>query len=625
MDYKALGLTAGIEIHQQLDTGEKLFCRCPTTLRETSDHSGEFFRYLRATESELGEIDRAAQEEMKRDRKFVYYTYDTTCLVENDEEPPAPLNAEALDLCLTIAKMFSMTPVPQLHTMRKLVIDGSNTSGFQRTALVALNGTIPQSIVPGGGEIETICLEEEAAQRVKDDIFSLDRLGIPLVEITTSPCMHTPEEVQKAAEYIGMVLRSTGKVKRGIGTIRQDVNISIAGGARVEIKGVQELDLLAEVVRREAVRQTNLLALRDGLVSRGAVVDEGRITDVTGLFKDTKSAILKKAKKIEAVTLPGFAGLVGREIQPGRRLGSEISDYAKKCGVGGIFHTDELPAYGITDSEVARLRAHCKAGEADCVILAAGASAKQAACAMQQVIVRARMALSGVPEETRKMLEGGSTAYMRPLPGAARMYPETDVLPVLIDEKRWNAVAVPELLTEKVKRVSARFVADYRFNPAFATQVASSEYLPRIERAIHEGINPDLAASTIVRVATELRREGTDIENLFAVDTDLKILHAVKDGKMAKEAIKDVFLSVASGTTLDDAIAKLAPAVSREELERIVRKILAERADFVQQKQKAALGPLMGVVMAEVRGSVDGKVVSEILRKELDKVLAKGN
>jgi len=246
MDYKKAGLVAGIEIHQQMDTKEKLFCHCPTMLRDTAEHSGEFFRYLRATESEMGEIDRAAKEEMKRDRKFRYYTYDTTCLVENDEEPPAPLNVEALSVCLTIAKMFSMTPIPQVHVMRKLVIDGSNTSGFQRTALVAVNGALPN-----GGQIETICLEEEAAQRVQDDTFSLDRLGIPLVEITTSPCMHSPEEVQQVAEHIGMVLRSTGKVKRGIGTIRQDVNISIAGGARVEIKGVQELDLIAEVVRRE--------------------------------------------------------------------------------------------------------------------------------------------------------------------------------------------------------------------------------------------------------------------------------------------------------------------------------------------------------------------------------------
>ena len=418
MDYNAIGLTAGIEIHQQLNTKEKLFCHCLTLLRDSIEHSGEFFRYLRVTESEMGEIDRAAQEEMKRDRKFQYYTYDTTCLVENDEEPPAPLNDEALSVCLTIAKMFGMTPVRQVHTMRKLVIDGSNTSGFQRTALVAMNGTLPN-----GGEIETICLEEEAAQRVRDDIFSLDRLGIPLIEITTSPCMHTPEDVQKNAQYISMVLRSTGKVKRGIGTIRQDVNISIRGGARVEIKGVQELNLIAEVVRREVQRQQSLLSIRHELIQRKASVQDNS-QNVGDLFRETKSPVLKKAKRIYALRLEGFSGLVGREIQPDRRLGSEMSDYAKKCGVGGIFHTDELPAYGVTADEVARLRVRMNAGDQDCVVIVAAVNDTQAACALNQVIIRALLALSErpVPEETRKMLDDGSSAYMRPLPGAARMY-----------------------------------------------------------------------------------------------------------------------------------------------------------------------------------------------------------
>jgi len=610
MDYKALGLVAGIEIHQQLDTKEKLFCHCPTTLREVAEHNGEFSRYLRATVSEMGEIDRAAKEEMKSDRKFLYYAYDTTCLVENDEEPPAPVNDEALSVCLTIAKMFGMTPVPQVHTMRKLVIDGSNTSGFQRTALVAFRGALPD-----GGEIETICLEEEAAQRVKDDIFSLDRLGIPLIEITTSPCMHTPEDVQKVAEYIGMVLRSTGKVKRGLGTIRQDVNISIAAGARVEIKGVQELDLIAEVVRREVQRQQNLLSLRDELRQRGAAVDATTGTDVTALFKDTKSAVLKKAKKIHAIVLKGFAGLVGREIQPERRLGSEMSDYAKKCGVGGIFHTDELPAYGVTAEEVASLRSYMKAVEQDCVILVAGASEKQASCAIAQVITRATIALSDkpVPEETRKMLESGSTAYMRPLPGAARMYPETDVLPVVIDDARWGTVVVPELLTAKAER----FAAAYGIERNYALQLAASEKLPLFEQAIAEGIKPKLAVFTILSTTTELRRDGVDIAKI-PDKAYLDTWHAVESGKAAREAIPEIFRSIAGGSTFAEALSKLAPAVSREELETIVRKIIAERKDFVAQKGRAALGPLMGVVMAEVRGSVDGKVVSEILKKEIE-------
>jgi glutamyl-tRNA(Gln) amidotransferase subunit E len=610
MDYKALGLVAGIEIHQQLDTREKLFCHCPTALCEIAEHNGEFSRYLRATVSEMGEIDRAAQEEMKHNRKFRYYTYDTTCLVENDEEPPAPVNDEALAVCLTIGKMFGMTPVPQVHTMRKLVIDGSNTSGFQRTALIAFNGTLPN-----GGQIETICLEEEAAQRVKDEVFSLDRLGIPLVEITTSPCMHTPEDVQKVAEYIGMVLRSTGKVKRGLGTIRQDVNISIAEGARVEIKGVQELDLIAEVVRREAQRQQNLLSIRDELRKRNASLGATAGTEVTGLFKETKSMVLKKAKKIHAVVLVGFAGLVGREIQPDRRLGSEISDYARKCGVGGIFHTDELPAYGVTAEEVAHLRTHLRAGEQDCIILVAGASEKQAACAISQVILRARLALSDkpVPEETRKMLESGSTAYMRPLPGAARMYPETDVLPVLIDEVRWDAVVIPELLTEKAQR----FTTEYGIEKNYALQLASSEKLPLFNEAVKEGIKPKLAAFSILSTSTELRRDGVDIRKI-PDQAYLDTWHAVQSGKAAREAIPDILRNIAGGSSFDNALAQLAPHVSREELEKIVKKIIVERTDFIAQKGKAALGPLMGVVMAEVRGSVDGKVVSEILKREIE-------
>jgi len=614
MDYKALGLVAGIEIHQQLDTKEKLFCHCPTTLREVQEHNGEFFRYLRATVSEMGEIDRAAREEMKNNRKFQYYAYDTTCLVENDEEPPAPLNDEALTVCLTIGKMFGMTPVPQLHTMRKLVIDGSNTSGFQRTALVAFNGRLPN-----GGEIETICLEEEAAQRVKDEVFSLDRLGIPLVEITTSPCMHTPEEVQSVAEHIGMVLRSTGKVKRGIGTIRQDVNISIAEGARVEIKGVQELDLIAEVVRREVQRQQNLLRIRDELITRGSTTEGASGLDITSLFKETKSAVLKKAKKIHAVTLKGFAGLVGREIQPERRLGSEMSDYAKKCGVGGIFHTDELPAYGVTAEEVAMLRSYMNAGENDCVILVAGASDKQAACAISQVITRAAIAYSDkpVPEETRKMLESGSTSYMRPLPGAARMYPETDVLPVIISDERWSAVTIPELLTAKAER----FSREYGIEKNYALQLAGSDKLPLFDRAVREGIKPKLAAFTLLSTVTELRREGIDVRALTD-EAYLAIWHAVEDGKAAKEAVPDLIRSMAEGTAFEAAIAKLGPSVSRSELEAIVRKIIANRSDFVAEKGKGALGPLMGIVMAEVRGSVDGKVVSEILRKEIEAVTA---
>jgi glutamyl-tRNA(Gln) amidotransferase subunit E len=605
MDYENLGLKAGIEIHQQLNTREKLFCRCPTVLRKFDERTGEFFRYLRATESELGEIDEAAKEEMKQERQFCYYAYDTTCLVEYDEEPPAPLNPEALEICCTIARTLSMTPIGQVHTMRKLVIDGSNTSGFQRTALVAMDG-----LLPNGGSIETICLEEEAAQRVEGNTFSLDRLGIPLVEITTSPCMKTPEEVREIAAYLGMVLRSTGRVKRGLGTIRQDVNISIRDGARVEIKGVQELDLIAEVVKREALRQVNLLSIRDQLMGRGASVVQEPV-DVTGIFGTTKSSILKRASCILAVRLPGFAGLVGREIQPGRRLGSEFSDYARKCGVGGIFHTDELPAYGIMAGEVAELRARLSAEDDECIILVAADPGK-ARCAAQQVVIRAGWALRGIPEETRKMLEEGCTAYMRPLPGAARMYPETDVVPVTISSDWFDSLPLPELLTEK----RDRFVRDLQLDPALASQLAASEQVFLFERMVAAGISPALAARTLLSTMKELSRAGTDVRNISDQEI-LDILSAVEQGKAAKEAIPAILGMVSSGVPVSEALRECAPAMSREELRAIVKKIVEERSDFVIERGNGALGPLMGPVMNEVRGSVDGKLVSEVLRQEI--------
>lgn len=609
MDYEVLGLKAGIEIHQQLNTEEKLFCHSPTVIRDTDEHFDVVQRYLHTTASETGDIDRAAAEEAMQRRLFTYYTYDTTGLVEIDEEPPAPLNREALNIVLIIAKLFSMTPLPEIHTMRKIIVDGSATSGFQRTALVALNGKIGETC-----RIETVAVEEEACQRVEDTIFSVDRLGIPLIEITTAPCMKTPQEVHDVAQYIGMVLRSTGKVKRGLGTIRQDVNVSIAKGARVEIKGVQDLDLIAEVVDREVRRQLSLLAIRDELLARNASVP-GEIYDVTGIFEGTKSNVLKNAQCILGTVLRGFNGLVGTEIQPGRRLGSEMSDYAKKCGVGGLFHTDELPAYGVTADEVEKLRKETGAGPDDAVIIVA-ATNQECQCAMKMIIHRAEMAFEGVPEETRKMLEGGSTAYMRPLPGAARMYPETDVFPVPVSEDDYNGIVIPELLTDKEKR----FITEYGFDEALAHNIVYSEKLPLFERAVMEGIKPMFAVRTILASLKELSRSGEDAEKL-SDDKIIAVMKAIECGKAAKEAIFDILSACTKGMSVKEAISKVAPAFSREELCHLVKAIVSDRAEFIKERGKAALGPVMGVVMKEVRGRIDGKIVSEVLNSELEKMI----
>jgi glutamyl-tRNA(Gln) amidotransferase subunit E len=609
MDYEALGLKAGLEIHQQLNTKEKLFSHSPSFVRDTAEHNGEVRRYLRVATSEMGDVDRAAKEEQMNKRLFTYYTYDTTGLVEIDEEPPAPLNPDALGIVLTLAKMFNMTPLPEICTMRKMVVDGSATSGFQRTSLVALNGSILNFC-----RIETVAVEEEACQRIEDTIFSVDRLGIPLIEITTSPCMKTPDEVHDVAQYIGMTLRSTGRVKRGLGTIRQDVNISIRDGARVEIKGVQELDLIAEVVRREVQRQLSLLAIRDELTARNALVN-GEVYDVTAVFAKTKSQVLKKAKVILGTVLHGFAGLVGMEIQPGRRLGSEMSDYAKKCGVGGLFHTDELPAYGVTEEEVRILKETLGAGREDAVIIVA-ATEQKCRCAMQMIIRRAKMAFEGIPEETRKMLEGGSTAYMRPLPGADRMYPETDILSVPVTEEYWNSIATPELLTVKAER----FVSEYGLDPGMAHQMAFSEKLPLFERAVSEGIRPVFAARTILASLKELSRAGIS-EDDIPDDSIIGVMKTIEAGNAAKEAVLDILTACAKGMSVSDAVSRVAPAFSREELQDLVHNIVSDRVEFIRSRGKAALGPVMGIVMNEVRGRIDGKVVSEVLNDELGRIV----
>jgi glutamyl-tRNA(Gln) amidotransferase subunit E len=632
-DYEDLGLVAGLEIHQQLDTESKLFCECPTELREPEAAERQFTRYLHPTKSELGEIDEAALEESRVEREFEYLAYDSTCLVEEDDEPPHRLDAEAQEVVLEIAQLLDMDVVDQAHVMRKIVVDGSNTSGFQRSTLMATDGEIETSDGPVG--VEDLMLEEESAQRIEETDsgvrYSLDRLGIPLVEIGTSPDIRSPEQAREAAETIGMLLRSTGKVKRGLGTIRQDVNISIEEGARVEVKGVQSLDDIDDLVRNEVHRQVRLLEIRDELRERDASV--GDVADVTDTFADTDSGVIGSALdsggsaerssadessgeeprgKVTAVPLYGFDGLVGAEIQPDRRLGSELSDHAKRHGAGGIFHTDELPAYGVTEEEVAALREAVGAGDDDAVAIVA-ADAETAGLAIEAAAERAETALDGVPEETRGANEDGTTRYLRPLPGAARMYPETDVPPV---EPEPSEVEPPELLTEKVER----YQTEYGLGATLAEQVAYGEQMPLFERAVEElGADPTLAAQTVESTVTELRRGDVPVENLTG-DHFLGTLELVADGETAKGNVGEVLTALARNPDLTPAEAVeqegLGSAAEDEVREAIVE-VVERNEGQVQEQGMQAFSALMGEAMGALGGSADGDLVSELLREEI--------
>ncbi|MBX0321510.1 Glu-tRNA(Gln) amidotransferase subunit GatE [Halomicroarcula sp. F13] len=616
-DYEDLGLVAGLEIHQQLDTATKLFCDCPTELREPEASDRSFTRYLHPTKSELGEIDDAALEESMVDREFEYLAYDTTCLVEEDDEPPHRVDREAMETAMEIGQLMDMHVVDQVNVMRKIVVDGSNTTGFQRSMLVANDGVIETSDGPVG--IEDMLLEEESCQRVAETDdgvrFSLDRLGIPLVEIGTKPDIRSPEQAREAAERIGMLLRSTGKVKRGLGTIRQDVNVSIEEGARIELKGVQSLDDIDDLVRNEVRRQVELVDVAAELAERDASV--GDPEDLTDVFEGTESGViggaLDSGGRVQAVLLEGFDGLVGREIQPDRRLGTEFSDHAKRHGAGGIFHTDELPAYGVTEAEVEALREAVGAGPDDAVALVAD-DPETAELAIEAVVERAETALEGVPEETRDALEDGTSRYLRPLPGAARMYPETDVPPV---EPDVTEVETPELLTEKV----ARYEDEFGLDSGLAEQVAYGQRWPLFEAVVDDGVDPTLAAGTLESTLTELRRDDVPVENL--TDDHLRAtLVLVDSGEVPREGIEDLLTALANDPSLTAEAAveqEDLGGVDEDEVRSAVADVVDRHEEQVAEEGMGAFSALMGECMGALRGKADGDTVSDVLREEIQK------
>ena len=621
MDWEKLGLKMGLEIHQQLNTQHKLFCPCKTELID-DEHNELIGRNLRPTQSELGEIDRAALQESLRNLNFQYEAYNyNTCLVETDDEPPHSLNEEALEISITIAALMNMHIVDEFHTMRKQVIDGSNTGGFQRTGLVATDGYLDTPY--GRVAIESLGLEEDAARRIEttDNYteFRLDRLGIPLAEITTDPSMHHPEQVREVAYMIGQVLRSTN-VKRGLGTIRQDLNISISEGARVEIKGVQNLDLMSTIVENEVTRQLNLIDIKKELNERNAEVLE-EIHDLDELFENTESKILKSAESIKAVVLKGFNGLIGREVQPGRRFGTEIASYAKKRGVSGIFHSDELPAYGITQEEVDKVAEFLDIGPEDAFIIVAH-DEDIAISALEEVKRRANLGFEGVLEETRKSLDDGNTEYMRPLPTANRMYLETDIPLFKITDELVEPIKnnLPELPDVKKERI----IKEYNLSEDLANQLVK-----RLEADVFEDIlsdvdvNPTPVASLLAYDLREIKREGYDI-TILTTQHFKDLFQLLADGKIAKDSVTKLATAIIESP--EEEVIKIAEnnnltLLSEGEVCEIIANIVAKNEHMVKERQMGAMGPLMGMSMKELKGKADGSLVNKIVKEEIQKLL----
>lgn len=538
-DYEKLGFKCGIEIHQQLDT-KKLFCSCPSHIREEKP---DIFvkRKMRVVAGELGNVDPAALYEFLKNREITYEAYsDTNCLVELDDEPPHELNAEALDIVLEVALLLNAKPVSELHVMRKTVIDGSNTGGFQRTMLVAMDGFIETSL--GKVRIPTICLEEDAARKISDEdgkvTYRLDRLGIPLIEICTMPDIKSPEHAKETAELLGKILRATGKVKRGLGTIRQDLNVSISGGERIEVKGVQDLRLIAKVVENEVSRQVMLSEIRNELQKRGIRKEqiEKKLLDITEIFRNTGSKIVKNFLDdkgvVLAVKMPGFFGLLKG------KLGPELAQYAKISKVKGIFHSDELPAYGISDSEVKAVREKLALKDKDAFALVAE-KPDTVKRALEEVIERCKISFDGVPEETRRAREDGTTEFMRPLPGSERMYPETDEKFIQITDEKISGIKenLPKLPAENIDAL-----IKIGLGKELATQLSNSGCMNEFFAfsGKYKNVKPTIIATTLIATPKEVEKKyDAKIENLNETHYD-DVFKLLESGKITKESIPEI-------------------------------------------------------------------------------------
>lgn len=626
MDYARLGLMVGIEIHQELATKHKLFCNCtPKLNKDESDFT--FTRKLRPAQSELGEIDPAALFEFLKGKTIIYEAnHDSSCLVEMDEEPPGSLDSEALDIALQFTFLTNGTPVDEVQVMRKTVVDGSNTGGFQRTSVVSLGGKI--KVAEAIYHLEQVAVEEDAARKIEENgdtiTYRLDRLGIPLIEITTAPEMNTPEEVYLVAARIGAILRATGRVRRGLGTIRQDINVSIKNGAIIEIKGAQDLGMIETIVEYEAQRQATLLEIAETLKDRG--MTESQLTkdflDVSHVFKETESNIIvdafKSGGKVCALKLKGFNGLIGKELCPNRRLGTEMSDHAKfMSGVKGIFHTDELPRYKITRQELAALRQTVYADPNDAVIIVADEESK-CKSALIAVVDRAKQALLGVPAETRSANPDGTTRFTRPRPGAARMYPETDVKPVLVSREMVADIKgrLPEMPEVKL----ARFQKDYGLNEKLASQIIDSDFLSLFEELANKGVSSTLLAVILTEDLTKLRRDGVPVEELTD-EAITEVFELVQSGSTVKESIPELlqYLALHPDQNATQSIDELGLEMLGEDaLRAIIDEVVAGSVDLIKTRGMRAIGPLMGATMGKVRGKAQPQVVQRLLQAAIE-------
>ena len=642
LDPASLNLKVGFEIHQQLSTESKLFCNC--RCEEAKEYDSSFVRKLRPTQSELGAYDPAAMFEFSKMHIVKYQAaLGSSCLVEADEEPPRDVSREALEIALIFSLALHSKVMDEIHVMRKIVIDGSNTSGFQRTMLVASGGNL--DIAGKRVGVQSICLEEDAAKLIGDEKgvrkFGLDRLGVPLVEIALEPVTGKPSEIMQVALTLGRLLRASKRVARGLGSIRQDINISVQNGAVVEVKGVQQLDQMVKIIEYEVYRQYGLIIISQKLKEKNIDITKvgERIEDVSDILGNKSASrivkkILEAGGHVIAIKVPRFAGMLGYEPYNDIRLGRELGKLVKFYDIDGVFHSDELPNYGITEEEVTAVKQRLQMNDMDAFVILGGPNDK-VKFASDAIIQRLKVAVEGVPAETRAATPDGKTLFLRPRPGGARMYPETDILPIAITNSMLASLAdkVPKHWDEIVNSLAKR----YNLNKKLANQIFDSDYLNLFEEIASETkIEPTFIASKLTEDLTSLQRQGLDVSLLRSKDIK-DVFKELDKGSTQKEAVvllfeelikansrpkRDIVMIVNERVNISEVIqATGVSSISDEELSKGLDRIINNNMTIIQEKGMNSLSTLMGRAMAEYRGKANGQKVNSMLKDKMSKVV----
>jgi glutamyl-tRNA(Gln) amidotransferase subunit E len=649
LDPASLNLKVGLEIHQQLATKSKLFCNC--SCEESKEYDRSFLRKLRPTQSELGAYDPAAMFEFSKMHTVEYQAaLGSSCLVEADEEPPHDVSKEALETALIFSLGLHSKVMDEIHVMRKIVIDGSNTTGFQRTMLIASGGYL--DIAGKRVGVQSICLEEDAAKLIEDDKgvrkFGLDRLGVPLVEIALEPVTGRPSEIMQIALTLGRFLRASKRVARGLGSIRQDINISVQNGAVVEVKGVQQLDQLVKVIEYEIRRQHGLIVIAQKLKERNVDIKKvgDRIEDVSDVLGNAASSrivkkILEGGGVIIAIKAPGFAGMIGFEPYKDVRLGRELGKLVKFYDIDGIFHSDELPNYGITEEEVAAVKQRLQMNDSDAFVILGGPNDK-VRFASDAIIQRLKASVDGVPAETRAATPEGNTVFLRPRPGVARMYPETDILAIAITDS--TLVSLADKPPRQWDEIVDSLAEKYNLNRKLASEIFDSEYLDVFEEiASITKVQPTFIASKLTEDLTRLQRQGLDASVL--TDQVIKEVFTRLDrGSITKESVVLIFeklmknepnivkivnkqINVNVGEDMEAKIVNAAIeavgaiSISDEELSKGLDRIIRNNMAMIKEKGANALSTLMGRAMAEYRGKANGQKVNAMLKDKMSKIV----